>query len=277
MDYENPLTENMMTEQLYAIRDVAEMTGVKPVTLRAWQRRYHLVQPQRTEKGHRLYSQEDIATIRIIQGWLAKGVSIGKVSALLSGSESIIDTLANHGSELLEQEQLLQALVDLNKGKAESTIATVLKEYPLEIVEQQFVFPVIDTLERVKGPLRSLQKGLFQALMISKLSSIIEAENKAATKGKCLCVNLDPTSSILAWLWFVGKVEAGYNLTILDGVEDLTALVDHDALANYQQVALFANRALSEQQVQALRKLRISLGDKLSLSDVVARLHHSLD
>ena len=41
MDYENPLTENMMTEKLYAIRDVAEMTGVKPVTLRAWQRRYH--------------------------------------------------------------------------------------------------------------------------------------------------------------------------------------------------------------------------------------------
>ena len=51
-------------EPLYTIREVSELTGVKPVTLRAWQRRYNLVQPQRTEKGHRLYLSSDIATIR---------------------------------------------------------------------------------------------------------------------------------------------------------------------------------------------------------------------
>jgi len=78
-----------------------------------------------------------------------------------------------------------------------------MKEYPLDIVESQFAFPVIDALERVKGPLRSLQKGLFQSLMINKLSSILEAENKAAHKGKCLCVSYDPVGSLLAWLWAV--------------------------------------------------------------------------
>ena len=45
-------------EKLYAIRDVSDLTGVKPVTLRAWQRRYNLIQPQRTEKGHRLYANK---------------------------------------------------------------------------------------------------------------------------------------------------------------------------------------------------------------------------
>ncbi len=77
----------MACEQtLYAIREVSEITGVKPVTLRAWQRRYNLVQPQRTAKGHRLYTDADIQTIRQIQSWLLKGVSIGKVSQLLQGS-----------------------------------------------------------------------------------------------------------------------------------------------------------------------------------------------
>ena len=55
------------SEKLYAIREVSELTGVKPVTLRAWQRRYNLVQPQRTEKGHRLYTDQDIALIKLIQ------------------------------------------------------------------------------------------------------------------------------------------------------------------------------------------------------------------
>ncbi|OOE97942.1 hypothetical protein BZG79_15885, partial [Salinivibrio sp. MA427] len=37
------------------ISQVAEQTGVNPVTLRAWQRRYGLLSPARTAKGHRLY------------------------------------------------------------------------------------------------------------------------------------------------------------------------------------------------------------------------------
>ena len=41
-------------EGSYPIREVSRLTGVNAVTLRAWQRRYGLVQPARTEKGHRL-------------------------------------------------------------------------------------------------------------------------------------------------------------------------------------------------------------------------------
>ena len=41
-------------EELFPIREVARLTGVNPVTLRAWERRYGLIQPTRTESGHRL-------------------------------------------------------------------------------------------------------------------------------------------------------------------------------------------------------------------------------
>lgn len=47
-------------EQLFPIREVSRLTGVNPVTLRAWERRYGLIQPARTESGHRLYSMTDI-------------------------------------------------------------------------------------------------------------------------------------------------------------------------------------------------------------------------
>ena len=57
----------MASEPKYPIRDVSRLTGVNPVTLRAWQRRYGLVVPARTAKGHRLYSDEDIALIQQIR------------------------------------------------------------------------------------------------------------------------------------------------------------------------------------------------------------------
>ncbi|WP_268810321.1 MerR family transcriptional regulator, partial [Vibrio parahaemolyticus] len=146
-------------EKLYAIRDVAEITGVKPVTLRAWQRRYNLIQPQRTEKGHRLYRQQDLDTIREIQGWLSKGIAIGKVKGLLGQSDVEISA-ENHSLE--EVETVLSALSQLNRGKTESVLSSVLKEYPLNLVVDQFINPVFEALDLVKGSLRSLQMGLFQ-------------------------------------------------------------------------------------------------------------------
>ncbi len=257
-------------QKLYAIREVAELTGVKPVTLRAWQRRYNLVQPQRTEKGHRLFSQENIETIHEIQGWLAKGVSIGKVSELLKGSGDI--TPEDSRLQLAECEYLLTALSQLNKGKSEQIISTVMKEYPLDIVEIQFVFPVIEALERVKGPLRSLQKGLFQSMMVTKLSSILEAENKAASKGKCLCISFDPTGSLLAWLWAVTWAEKGFNVTFLDGIDDVSGLVGNDAITEYDVLALFSHKSLADNQMNAIDKLQGEFSEHCYLSDVLQTL-----
>lgn len=69
------------------IREVTRLTGVHPVTLRAWERRYGLVVPQRTGKGHRLYSEEQVERIRRMLVWLERGVAISQVRALLERPE----------------------------------------------------------------------------------------------------------------------------------------------------------------------------------------------
>lgn len=260
-------------EHRYAIREVSEMTGVKPVTLRAWQRRYNLIQPQRTEKGHRLYSEQDIRTIRQIQSWLLKGVSIGKVGPLLPISEPAGAELSfEAATELQECQLLLDALAQLNRGKAANVLATVMKEYPLDIVEKQLVLPVIDALEKVKGPLRSLQKGLFNSVMLSKLSSILEAENKAAHKGNGLCVSFEHCGNVLAWLWAVGWAEKGYNVTFLEEVEDISGLVDHEGNTRYSILALFSYRNLSDNQRKALSELKPQFSEPIYFSEVLATL-----
>ncbi len=50
----------------YPIRKISELTGINPVTLRAWERRYGLIKPERTPKGHRLYTDEHVQLIRRI-------------------------------------------------------------------------------------------------------------------------------------------------------------------------------------------------------------------
>ncbi|MAX32604.1 MAG: helix-turn-helix-type transcriptional regulator, partial [Halomonadaceae bacterium] len=68
---------------LYPIREVSRLTGVNSVTLRAWERRYGLIRPQRTAKGHRLYAYEDVERVENILQWLNRGVPVSQVRELL--------------------------------------------------------------------------------------------------------------------------------------------------------------------------------------------------
>lgn len=66
------------------MRDVVSLTGINPVTLRAWERRHGLIRPQRTEGGHRLYTARDVQRIRDILRWTANGLPISKVGDRLA-------------------------------------------------------------------------------------------------------------------------------------------------------------------------------------------------
>ena len=70
---------------LLPMRDVVSLTGINPVTLRAWERRHGLIRPQRTEGGHRLYTARDVQRIRDILRWTSNGLPISKVGDMLVG------------------------------------------------------------------------------------------------------------------------------------------------------------------------------------------------
>lgn len=57
---------------------VVQETGIHPDTLRAWERRYGLPSPERSEGGHRLYSREDIRTVKWLLERQEEGMRIGQ-------------------------------------------------------------------------------------------------------------------------------------------------------------------------------------------------------
>lgn len=74
-----------MAEAGLPIGEIARRSGVAEATLRAWERRYGLLEPERTEGGHRRYRAEDVDRVRrvvalIEQGWSAGSAAAGVVS-----------------------------------------------------------------------------------------------------------------------------------------------------------------------------------------------------
>ena len=136
--------------KLFAISEVSEITGVNSVTLRAWQRRYGLLVPQRTPKGHRLYTEADIAKIQLILDWLAKGVSIGKVKPLLVGG---CDPVLQQSQPLDITADIICAVQVLNGFKLERLINEALKIYPYKVIQQRLLPEVSAVIEHQDNPL----------------------------------------------------------------------------------------------------------------------------
>jgi len=65
----------------YPIRAVSRLTGLSLDTLRAWERRYAVVIPERTERG-RLYSDVEIQRLMLLRDLVARGHAIGQVAPL---------------------------------------------------------------------------------------------------------------------------------------------------------------------------------------------------
>ena len=68
---------------VYTMKTVVQQTGITPTTLRAWERRYGILQPDRTDGGYRLYSEQDIALLRWLKSQIEAGINIGRAVALL--------------------------------------------------------------------------------------------------------------------------------------------------------------------------------------------------
>ncbi len=72
----------------YNLKAVVQETGLKPDTLRAWERRYGIPEPDRTGGGHRLYSQHDINTLKWLLARQDEGLSISRAVALWQSLEA---------------------------------------------------------------------------------------------------------------------------------------------------------------------------------------------
>lgn len=148
--------------ELFPIREVARQTGVNPVTLRAWERRYGLIQPTRTASGHRLYSQADIDAIGTILAWLRRGVAVSKVGSLLARTQGLANGRAQAlGDAARWQGQVREAVCGFDRAALERTFDEVAVDHPEEQVFAGVFMPVWQALRDALGEYGQRSEWLF--------------------------------------------------------------------------------------------------------------------
>lgn len=212
------MTGTDMTEQ-YSIRQLSEISGVNAVTIRAWERRYGLLKPSRTPKGHRYYTADDIETVRNILNWLDRGVAISKVRPLLDSEQASVEN--SNGADSHWQETISRSLElaqQFQREKLEQQLNELFGNYPLDTLANNYFSAVRDALDR-QAQLRfgaNAEKIFFDSELHADLMSRIRHANSNNNGERLLLLAFDGQQhSINALLLALALLEAGFRLHLL--------------------------------------------------------------
>lgn len=127
------------SEGLYMISVAAELAGVHPQTLRIYEQR-QLIQPRRTPKGTRLYSDENVQTLRRIQQLTDEGMN-------LAGVERVFDMEAQL-ARMQRRIASLERQLDQVRAEAIAEIERIRRAGRAEIVPYKPPQPVRISITR---------------------------------------------------------------------------------------------------------------------------------
>lgn len=134
------------TEKLYTIGTVSKLTGVGAITLRAWERRYGLIQPVRKESGHRLYTRHHIDQINRITALTQQGIRISQIRPEMLESESPADLGGDSDAWNEYLNSMMAAIISFDEDRLEEVYNNALSLYPIGMVTRKLLTPLLTEL-----------------------------------------------------------------------------------------------------------------------------------
>jgi DNA-binding transcriptional MerR regulator len=127
------------------IGELSRRVGVSPELLRAWERRYGLLEPARTDGGLRLYSAADVRRVRAMQAHLQSGLSAAEAARLARSGEGAPAEPTDQPA-LQDMSELRAALDALDAQGAHLVLDRVLGRYTLDTVFVSVILPYLRDL-----------------------------------------------------------------------------------------------------------------------------------
>jgi len=167
----------MAHEGKYNIKAISNMVGIQPGTLRAWERRYQILNPVRNDSGHRLYTEEDLRKLKWLTEKVSGGFTISQAVSLLETESSTVGTFEEEGevdSPQKIRDELLTMLLSFEEGKAQDLINHAFSLYSVEKVVIDILGSLLVTVGDMweKGQITSAHEHYTTQVLKTRISMI---------------------------------------------------------------------------------------------------------
>ena len=174
-------------EPLIRIGELSRRLGVSVDRLRAWERRYQLLQPMRTSGGFRLYSRADELRVRAMQDHLAAGLSAAEAARAALAADAAAPANASRRRRAPARD-LSEALTEFDAIRAHALIDRLLAELGADAAIRDVILPLLHDLgERwVRAEVDVGQEHFASRLIEARLLALLRgSDRRRRTDRRC--------------------------------------------------------------------------------------------
>jgi DNA-binding transcriptional MerR regulator len=255
------------SDNTYSVGAVSKLTGLSPDVLRAWERRYNVVEPLRTEGGTRRYRASDLERLRLVKSVVDAGYRIGDV-AQLSAAELEARTTPLRDPHQPPLDAVLDALSRLDGPEAERLIGAQLAALGPTAFAQDFALPLLQTLGDAwqTQQVCIASEHLGSSLLRSQLGSAMRPSS--AINGAPVVVFATPPGErheIGLLIAALTALSAGASPLYLGIDLPVSELVNSVTMSGARALAISIVILPASEAAQVLREIRAALPDEVDL------------
>ncbi|MEN7548477.1 MerR family transcriptional regulator [Rapidithrix thailandica] len=129
----------------YSIKDLEHLTGIKAHTIRIWEQRYNIIQPQRTDSNIRYYDSSDLKLMLNIALLNNNGFKISKIAKMSKEEiwQKVKDILDNNEGYQDQINALITAMIEINEAQFEKILSTNILQLGFEDTMVHIIYPFL--------------------------------------------------------------------------------------------------------------------------------------
>lgn len=266
----------------YPVRLVALRTGLTPHVLRAWERRYHVVAPTRSDGGQRLYSDLDVERLRRLRRLTERGHGIGRIAGLsldelrrlddqpsaAPGGPSGDESALSEGARVAV-ERVLRAARRLDAVELQAVLERAAVTLGVPIFLESVVAPAVDRIGHgwSEGSVTVAQEHMATAVFRRVLGWLLGVyEVPAATRRLVVATPPHQVHEIGALIVGVSAAAEGWRVTYLGPDMPVSDLVNAAEQTGSQAVALSVVYVADDAELAgSIREIRAELPESVAL------------
>jgi MerR family transcriptional regulator, light-induced transcriptional regulator len=251
------------------VGDLSRRTGVGTHQLRAWERRYGLLQPRRSAGNYRLYSPADEARVRLMQRYLADGVPAAQAAELTIAARFAVSV--GSGREVpthdvsMAQEEIRKALGRFDETSAQRTLERLFAAYTPTTVTRDVLLPYMHELgeQWSAGRVTVAQEHFATNFFVARLLALARGWDRGLGPRALLACAPDEQHALALIAFGIALHELGWRITYLGADTPIDTLAE---VADIIQPELTVMSATMRQRLPRYASQLRSFTDRWSLA-----------
>jgi DNA-binding transcriptional MerR regulator len=132
----------------YSIKELERLSGIKAHTIRIWEKRHHLIQPQRTSSNIRYYSDFDLKRIINVSLLNSNGFKISSIAKMSEEelSKTVLEVSQSRNQSKIYVDRLVTTMIDLDELQFDTELQNLEQQFGLEGTVTEVIYPFLEKI-----------------------------------------------------------------------------------------------------------------------------------